>query len=485
MTSKKKENSDLIRIRRTFLWILGIYACMMVLFYFLAGKQLHYRASRGNVEMGTADEASVELVNGTTVEQFFTPQIDLIERVSVLFGTYYRENSGTIVVDVCRQEDQTVLLRQSFDAATIAEGQPLELCAETPLDKMRGCPLVLHITADSPPGMGVTPLVCNKTRNEINGVLEINGERAAGALCFSVSGEDYIWTGLYYWHFVVGFGLALAVLFFVLLRRFEKGKPSYVISALLAVRKYRFLIDQLVSRDFKTRYKRSVLGVLWSLLNPLLMMLVQYFVFSTVFRQDIPNFAAYLIVGVVMFNFFNEACGQTLASIVGNASLITKVYMPKYIYPLTRTAMSVINLLISLIPMVLVCLLTGVRFQKSAILSLYFMACLVIFALGFGMLLATSMVFFRDTQFLWGILSMMWMYATPVFYPERLLQENFEGALKLNLLYVFIKDARICILNGISPEPLEYVRCLGIALAMLAVGAFVFRWKQNDFVLYL
>ena len=101
------------------------------------------------------------------------------------------------------------------------------------------------------------------------------------------------------------------------------------------------------------------------------------------------------------------------------------------------------------------------------------------------MLLATSMVFFRDTQFLWGVLSMMWMYATPIFYPETILPDNFKIVLKVNPLYHFLKNTRICVLDGISPEPIVYIQCLLIALATLIVGAVVFQKCQNKFVLYL
>ena len=101
------------------------------------------------------------------------------------------------------------------------------------------------------------------------------------------------------------------------------------------------------------------------------------------------------------------------------------------------------------------------------------------------MLLSTSMVFFRDTQFLWGVLSMMWMYATPIFYPESILPENFRWVLRINPLYHFLKNTRICILDGISPEPFVYFQCFMIALAMLLVGALVFRKNQDKFVLYL
>ncbi len=313
----------------------------------------------------------------------------------------------------------------------------------------------------------------------------MNGIPAEGTLCFAVRGTDYIWTGLHYWEFAAtGLGL-LVVLLSVVWYRCRKGKHSYIVNAIIAVQKYRFLIRQLVGRDFKTKYKRSVLGIFWSFLNPLMMMLVQYFVFSTIFRSDVPNFAAYLIIGTVMFNFFSEACGMTLTSILGNASLITKVYMPKYIYPLTRTMSSAVNLLISMLPLLIVCMVTGVNFQKSAILALYFFICLVIFSLGFGMLLATSMVFFRDTQFLWGVLSMMWMYATPIFYPETILPEKFKIVLQINPLYHFLKNARICILDGISPEPIVYVQCFLIAFAALMMGALVFHRQQDKFVLYL
>jgi ABC-2 type transport system permease protein len=281
-------------------------------------------------------------------------------------------------------------------------------------------------------------------------------------------------------------GLALLLTFIAAVWfRVRRGKRSYIVNAAVALEKYRFLIRQLVNRDFKTKYKRSVLGIFWSFLNPLLTMLVQYFVFSTIFKNDVPSFAAYLIIGTVMFNFFSEASGMALGSIVGNSGLITKVYMPKYIYPLTRVMSSVVNLAISLAPLIIVCVVTGVQFRKSALLALYFMACVVVFSLGVGLLLSTSMVFFRDTQFLWGVFNMMWMYATPVFYPETILPEGFRFVLQVNPLYHFLKSTRLCILDGLSPEPIVYVQCFLMAMGMLLVGALVFRKNQDRFVLYL
>ena len=472
-------------LRRLALILVVGYLAATVLFYFLAGEQLHLRESRGDLELPIADSGTVELTAGNMVEQVFTAEIQRLEKISVQWGTYYRPNAGTVVMELYDTRDNTLLMSRSFDAATITEGGFTEIQAEEPIEGLYDVSLLLRIySPDSQPGSAVSPLM-NTQAEEEGYSLSLNGVPTPGALCFRASGTDYIWTGLHYREFVA-VGLVLILLFLGAVRyRVRSGKRSYVVNAVIAVQKYRFLIHQLVSRDFKTKYKRSILGVFWSFLNPLLTMCVQYFVFSTIFKNDIQNFAVYLLIGVVMFNFFSEACGMSLTSILGNAGLITKVYMPKYIYPLTRVMSSMVNLAISLIPLLIMCLATGVHFQKSAVLALYFMMCLVIFCLGLGLLLSTSMVFFRDTQFLWGVLSMMWMYATPIFYPETILPEEFKFVLRINPLYHFLKNTRICILDGISPEPFVYFQCFMIALGMLLVGALVFRKNQDKFVLYL
>ena len=479
------ETDYTLLLRRLALFLVVGYLATTVLFYFLAGEQLHLRESRGDLALPVADSGTVELTAGSVVEQTFTTEIQRLEKISVQWGTYYRPNAGTVVMELYDTRSNSLLMSKSFDAAAVTEGGFTEMEAEESIEGLYDVPLLLRVySPDSQPGSAVSPLM--NTQMEDDGFsLALNGAPAQGVLCFTASGTDYIWTGLHYWGFVAA-GLILILMFLgVVWHRCRSGKRSYVVNAVIAVQKYRFLIHQLVARDFKTKYKRSILGVFWSFLNPLLTMCVQYFVFSTIFKSDIPNYPAYLLIGIVSFNFFSEACGMSLTSILGNAGLITKVYMPKYIYPLTRVMSSLINLAISLIPLLLVCIATGVQFHKSVILALYFLLCLVIFSLGLGLLLSTSMVFFRDTQFLWGVFSMMWMYATPIFYPESILPENFRWVLRINPLYHFLKNTRICILDGISPEPFVYFQCFMIALGMLLVGALVFRKNQDQFVLYL
>ena len=484
-TDKVQDKETNMPLLRRLALVLAIgYIAAVILFYFLAGEQLHLRQSRDNLELPTADSGTVELVSGSVVEQCFTTEIQRLEQINIQWGTYYRPNAGTVLAELIDLRSGAVLLSQRFDAAGIQEGGLTTLTAEAPIEGLYQVPLLLRLTADSQPGAAASPLM-NTQGQEEGWELSLNGAPTSGMLCFSLSGTDYIWTGLHYWQFAAA-GLALVLLFIaVIWLRVRSGKRSYVVNAAIAVQKYRFLIRQLVARDFRTKYKRSILGMFWSFLNPLLMMLVQYFVFSTIFKSDVPNFAAYLIIGTVMFNFFNEACGMALGSIVGNASLITKVYMPKYIYPLTRVMSSMVNLVISLIPLLIVCVITGVEFHKSALLAFFFLICLTVFSLGLGLLLSAAMVFFRDTQFLWGVLSMMWMYATPIFYPETILPEEFKFILQVNPLYHFLKNTRLCILSGISPEPVVYVQCLLLALGALLIGALVFRKAQDRFVLYL
>lgn len=472
-------------IKKVALWIIILYAAMAVAFYFLAGEQLRLRSSRGNLSMPPATSGTVELVSGNCVEQEFKVKIQRLENISVQWGTYYRKNSGTVRIELFDMRNSSLLMSQELDAAEISEGYVSTMTAKEPIEGIYLAPLLLRITSpDGLSGNAVSPMM-NSEYSKEGFKIRLNGADSTGMLCFSATGEDYIWTGLHYWKFVAVFGLLLLFVLAIEIKRVKNNRPGVLFKAVLAINKYQFLVQQLVSRDFKTKYKRSFLGVLWSFLNPLLTMTVQYLVFSNLFRFDIPNYSVYLLCGIVLFNFFSESCSMTLLSVVGNASLISKVYVPKYIYPLTRTISSLINFLISLIPLFAVTLISGVYPTKAWLLLPFVVVCLTVFALGIGMLLATAMVFFRDTQFLWGVLSMIWMYLTPLFYPESILPNNIAWILKFNPLYYFTKFARMLLIDGISPEPIMYFQCFLFAVGALAVGAYVFKKNQDKFVLYL
>lgn len=470
-------------LKRIFALCLAAYVLLAVAFYFLAGDQLRFRQSRGEITMPIAESGSIELVQDARVQLTFTTKIQRLESVSVLWGTFARANSGTMTMALYRGEE--LLGQQSFDVAAIKDGGVTALSFDTPLEGLAGTPLTLLLWADSAPGSAITPMV-NLSAPQTEGFdLDLNGTVATGTLCFSATGQDYIRAGAHYWQLAAALGAVLALYLYWSYRRWRRGKSGALVSAITALQRYRFLIKQLVDRDFKAKYKRSVLGVFWSFLNPLLNMAVQYVVFSNLFKFDIPNFPVYLLCGNVVFNYFSESSSMALTSIVGNASLITKVYMPKYIYPLTRILSSLINLLISMIPLIVVALFSGLLPTPAYILMLYALVCLALFCLGMGLFLSAAMVFFRDVQFLWSVLITIWTYLTPIFYPMSILPDGIRTVVECNPLYYYVTFVRTCVIDGMSPDPIMYVQCMLYAIGALVIGALVFKKNQNKFVLYL
>lgn len=465
--------------------LLLIYILSAVLLYWIGDDQFHFRQSKGNISMQLAEHGSIELSEGSVIEQTFSAKIQRLKTVSVQWGTYYRQNYGNATMELINLIDGKVLMSRNIDVANIEEGDIIEMSSEYPIDSIYNVPLQLKIYADSKPGSSASPMMAENVQVDNNYSLSFNGKPVNGVICFSVTGEDYIWIGLHYWEFVIGIGIILFTFSVIFWIQYKQGKQNRITNLVIAMKKYRFLINQLVSRDFKTKYKRSILGVFWSFLNPLLTMGVQYIVFSNLFRFDLPNYQVYLIIGIVFFNFFSESTNMALGAIIGNAGLITKVYVPKYIYPLTRVISSLVNLLISLIPLLLVTFFSGINPTKAYLLIPFALCCITFFCLGIGLVLASAMVFFRDIQFLWGVLTMIWMYLTPIFYPASILPKNIIWILDFNPLYHFISFTRSCIMDGVSPEPIVYFECLIMSASSLLIGSIIFKKTQDRFILFL
>ena len=252
-----------------------------------------------------------------------------------------------------------------------------------------------------------------------------------------------------------------------------------------SVKKYRFLLSQLVSRDFKTRYKRSVLGVLWSMLNPLLTMCVQYIVFSNLFRWDVDNYAVYLLIGTVTFNFFSEATQAALSSITGSASLITKVYIPTYVFPVAKVLSSCINLCFSTLALYLIIFLQGMSLNWYHLLIPVLYVALILFSCGIGLILSAMMVYFRDTQFLYGVIIVLWMYLTPLFYPVDIIPDNLMGIYSLNPMYQYVTFFRTLVLDGTLPTLAQFAWCFGYAALFMLIGFALFKKLKRNFILYI
>lgn len=249
--------------------------------------------------------------------------------------------------------------------------------------------------------------------------------------------------------------------------------------------KYKGLLFELVKRDIKVKYKRSVLGLLWSLLNPLLMMLVITIVFSNLFRFDIKNFPIYLLTGQIIFGFMSEATNVALNSILGNGSLIRKVYIPKYMFPLSKVLSSFVNLFFALIAVVIVMAVTRTQITPTVLLFPLSLIYILIFSIGLGLILSASTVFFRDTIYLYGIFLTAWNYFTPVFYPISIIPDKFKAVIYYNPMYYYIEHFREIVLYSKVPSLELNFTCLGISLAFLIIGSFVFYKNQNKFILYI
>jgi ABC-2 type transport system permease protein len=207
-------------------------------------------------------------------------------------------------------------------------------------------------------------------------------------------------------------------------------------------------------------------------------------VFSQLFRFDIPNFLVYYLTGSLVFSFMQEATGGALYSIFGNAGLINKVYIPKYIFPIAKTASAFVNFLFALIALALVAALTGVRLSFALLMAAPLFIMLFIFVLGLSMIFATYTVFFRDLIHFHGILMLMWMYVTPVFYPESILLNKMPLLVTLNPIYMFIRYFRLIVLHGTLPGWHLGAECLLVSIVSFLVGILVFKKNQDRFVLY-
>lgn len=249
---------------------------------------------------------------------------------------------------------------------------------------------------------------------------------------------------------------------------------------------YRSLLFELVQKNLKKKYKQSVLGYFWSILNPLLTMIVLVLVFSNVLGRNVDNFPIYLLTGQLMFNTMSEATRSALTSITSNASLIQKVYIPKYILTLSGVISAVINQLFSFVALIIVMIAT--RFTPPPTVVLFFVPIIYqfIFCVGFGLILSTCMVFFKDSMYIYGIFMTLWMYMTPIFYSFDILPESVAVVIKLiNPMYHYINMARNVIIYGNMPTLLQNIQCLVFSCVFLVIGVILFSKKQDKFVLYL
>lgn len=253
-----------------------------------------------------------------------------------------------------------------------------------------------------------------------------------------------------------------------------------------------FILKQLVTRDFKLKYRRSVLGVVWSVLNPLLMMAVLTLVFSTMFRFDIENYPVYLILGMTLFSLMADSTNAGMLSIIDSSALLKKVRIEKVVFPLEKVFFAVVNYLFSFIAVLGVMLFFRISPSPTMLAFPLLLIYVFLFCTGISLLLSALTVFFRDVIHLWSVVITAWNYLTPVFWPESYL-ENLSGGLQgllltvehLNPMYYFISYMRQIMMYGTMPDLQFNLMCLLFAVVTFAVGLFVFRKTEHKFILYI
>lgn len=254
---------------------------------------------------------------------------------------------------------------------------------------------------------------------------------------------------------------------------------------LVGFKKYWYLLKNLVHRDITIKYRRSALGVLWSVLNPLLMMLVTTAVFQRLFKNQIENFPVYYMTGSLLFNFVVEATNGALSSVIGNASLIKKVYIPKYIFPLEKCFFALVNMGFSSIAMVIMLLALRSPIHITFLLIPIPVLYTFIFSIGFGLILAALNVYFRDVGHLYSVWTTVWMYLTPLMYPIDILPKAVIDIVKLNPLYHYIEYFRELVIYGTVPSLQSNLICIVYGLLFLVSGVLIFKKTQDRFILFL
>ncbi|HQR37699.1 MAG TPA: ABC transporter permease [Blastocatellia bacterium] len=247
---------------------------------------------------------------------------------------------------------------------------------------------------------------------------------------------------------------------------------------------YRELLRNLVERDIKVRYKRSVLGFAWMLLNPLITMIVFTVIFREVFKME-QDYALYVISALLLYNFFSLGSSQGLNSVVVSGALIRKVWVPKAIFPLASVCANFINFGLSLIPLAAVMVFTGAKATPALLILPIPIAAAFLFTFGVSLVLATLNVFYRDVRWFYDSVLLILFYMTPIIYPAKVVPEQFRAVLKVNPLTWLLDAFRMPIYEGRVPPASDLLVCVGLGVGMLWLGWLVFHRYEDRFINYV
>lgn len=251
------------------------------------------------------------------------------------------------------------------------------------------------------------------------------------------------------------------------------------------LKKYQFLFEELVQRDFKRKYKRTVLGMVWSVLSPLLTLLIMRLVFTHFFGFGIEHYTTYLFCGNLVFSYFSEASGQGMSCLIDNASIFTKVNVPKYLFLLSKNVQTLINFGLTLVAFFALCVLDQITFTWRLICLLYPIVCLMLFNVGVGLILSALYVFFRDIEYLWSVFLQLLMYMSAVFYSIDSFSQKVQYLYLLNPIYLFIRYFRKIVIEATVPSLWFHLLMLADALLVVVIGCVIYKKNNTKFLYYV
>lgn len=249
--------------------------------------------------------------------------------------------------------------------------------------------------------------------------------------------------------------------------------------------RHQFLFEELVKRDFKKKYKGTFLGVIWSALAPLLSLLVMKLVFTHFYGNRVEHFTTYLFCGNLVYMYFTEATSQGMYALVGNAAIFTKVNVPKYLFLFSKNVQALINFGITLIVFFVFCIIDHITFTWKFLFLLYPIGMLLTFNIGMGLILSAAYVFFRDMQYLWSVFTQLLMYLSAIFYSIDSFPPNIQNVFLLNPVYLFIRYFRKIVIDGVIPSRGFHLLMAFDALAALAIGMWIYKKKNHEFLYYV
>lgn len=266
-----------------------------------------------------------------------------------------------------------------------------------------------------------------------------------------------------------------------ILKLLRNGKMS-VFSKL---KQHKFLFEELVKRDFAKKYKRTVLGIVWSVLGPLSTLGVMALVFTKFFGRNIDHYIIYVFCGNLLFSYFREATTSGMTALYSNAKIFSKVNVPKYLFLMSKSVSSLINFLINIIILFVFCLFDGITFTWKFVLLIYPIVCLTVFNFGMGLILSALYMMFKDMTYLYSVFTRLLMYVSAIFYSIDAYDQRVQYLFYLNPVYVCIRYFRKIIIEATIPLPFFHFVAAGYALLALGIGALIYKKKNYKFLYYI